>query len=94
MLKYYRNEYVAGGTAISCWEDGEPYADCSVCLVDYGFVPKEDEIVVPTYQMLPADAQRIIDDLADTVLGTIKFGYAEGTLIKLRSDWREFCEEM
>ena len=94
-LKYYRGEYTYGGTAIKCRdEEGFPYADCSVCLVDYGFFPKEDEIVVPTYQMMPQDAQKIISDLAEEVKGTVKFGYAEGTLIKLRSDWKEFCEEM
>lgn len=93
MLKYYRDEYVAGGTAIRCDdEDGYPYADCSVCLADYGFIPPEDEIVVPTYKMMPADAQMIIGDLAKEVIGTVRFGYAEGTHIKLRDDWKEFCE--
>lgn len=90
-LKYYKGKYIAGGTAIKCVdEEGFPYADCSVCLVDYGFIPDEDEIVVPTYQMMPNDAQMIISDLAKEVKGTVKFGYAEGVLIKLKDEWKEF----
>jgi len=95
MLKYYRGEYKAGGTAIRCVdEEGFPFADCSVCLADYGFIPPENEIVVPTYNMLPVDAMRIIRDLAHEEIGTVHFGYATGVHIKLRDDWKEFCEEM
>ena len=95
MLKYLRGEYVAGGTAIRCVdEDGLPYAYCSVCLADYGLIPPEDEIVVPVYKMMPYDIQTIVKDLAKEELGFVHFGYGTGLRIRLRDDWREFCEEI
>ena len=96
MLKYYRGEYVAGGTAIKCVdEEGFPYADCSVCLADYGYMTQGvNEIVVPTYNMTAKDADTIIKDLAKEIVGVVHFGYATGVHIILRDDWKEFCEEM
>ena len=94
-MRYVTEKYVAGGTAIQAFtDDDEPYATCSICLAEYGFVPKDNEIVVPVYKLVGGAAEKIIADLADEVLGTVTFGPygAEGRLIRLKKEyWPEDC---
>ena len=86
---FYRieGEYVDGSLCVQAYEDDEPYATCSVCLVDYGITPQKGQIIVPTYKLM-GEGERIVSDLADEVIKTVHFGpfNAEGTLIRLKSE--------
>ena len=96
-MYYETNQYIGGGTAIEAYtEEGEPFAECSVCLASYGFVPAENQIVVPVYKMSESTAERIVDDLAKKVIGEVKFGPfdATGLLIELEEEyWPEDFRE-
>ena len=92
---YYRGEYVAGGTAILCTtDDGEPYADISVCLINYGIMPPKNQIVVPTYELSEEFYQQVKKTLIKREINEVKFGYAKGVLVELRDDWEEICHPM
>lgn len=89
-MEYRTAKYAYGGIAVMAFENGEPFANCSVCLYDYGYIPPKGHIVVPTYKLLKETNDKIISDIADEVVGTITFGpyKAEGTLIRLKEEYR------
>lgn len=84
-FNYSVDEYRAGGTYIGAFtRDGEPYADVSVNLLDYGFLPLPDEIYIPAYK-LPKDlVDQFVEDLAKEVLGEITFGPFDTKVVHIR----------
>ena len=91
-MRYEVGKYTYGGTCVrAITNDGEPYATCSVNLVDYGLVPKDDMIIVPTYQFTEEVNDKIISDLADEVIESFTFGpyNCAATLIRLKSEYAE-----
>lgn len=96
-IKYcIEGQYADGSLCVEAYEynaeDGyyEPYAECSVCLAEYGFTPDPDQIVIPVYKTFGFEEQ-IIADLAEEVVGEITFGPfdAAGLVIRLRDTFLE-----
>ena len=94
-LTYGRSIYVAdGSTYIGAFtEDGAPWCDVSVCLVDYGMKPADENcIFVPAYKMDPETLEILERDLFAEVLNKeIPIGFGTGWLAKLKDNWKEFC---
>ena len=94
---YKRSEYVAdGSTAIMAYdEDGFPYGDVTVCLVEYGMVPpNENYIFVPKYKITNEFYKVLSRDLFKEVISEIPIGFGKGELVKLKDNWKELCEVM
>lgn len=90
-LTYTVTRYPSGGgTAILAKENGEPYCDCSVNLIDYGIRPSKSQIIVPVHKMSKELAEKIISDLAKEVVCEITFGpfNSKGVLIKLKDEYQ------
>lgn len=100
-LYYEENTYRADGSlAIQAYEyDKEyggyiPYGMVTVCLVDYGMTPNENEIFIPTYKMTEPFIAQVMLDLVDEVLGTVPIGMGEGLRVRLKDDWRKHMKTM
>lgn len=88
-MRYEISEYKVGGTAVQAYtEEGEPYATCSVCLAEYGFIPDEGEIVVPSYHFTEDVLEQILSDICDEVIAEITYGPfdSRGLWIRLKKN--------
>ena len=93
---YYYGEYEYGGIAIQAWCSDGPYCMCSVNLTDYGIFPADNEINIPSYNLEKKIVDKIIDDLAEEITGTVVFGpfRCEGIIIRLKKNYKDFCRKM
>ena len=95
-MVYYRGKYTAdNSTAIQAYtNDGEPWATCTVCLVDYGMTPPdENHIFIPKYKLFKFYDQ-FVEDLVDEVLYPVPIGYGEGVFARLKPNWKELTIPM
>lgn len=97
-LIYYRSRYEAdGSTAIIAVEEstGEQYATVSVCLVDQGDKPQNENcIFIPAYNFSKAALDTFMTDLVKRVIRTIQIGFGTGLEVELKDNWKEICKDV
>ena len=95
---YYRAKYCAdNSTAIQMVSETEgPWATISVCLVEYGLTPPdENHIYVPAYKLDEFTLEQIKKDIIDEIIiDNVPIGYGTGWLVRLKPNWKEITEEM